>query len=242
MEVYKIDITSWTASFRYPNLISGMQPTLEVPPISTVLGLINAAAGFYIEHRELLLGYYFEYEMQGEDLETIYQISSKDGKPTNNAKSNVLLRKFLVNNFLRIYTTDKAIVDYLSQPYYPLLLGRMNDLATVTHISGKEDLEEIEFASLIRGQVIPFKFHLPGQIQALPTYFTNDFPRKNIGTEPFTIVSHKDRSYGSSATGYRDILPSGRTVDIYFHQLNFKNQLCCWPSRKTERTILNRGR
>lgn len=223
MEVYKIDITSWTASFRYPNLISGMQPTLEVPPISTVLGLINAAAGFYIKHKKLCIGYYFEYEMDGEDLETIYQISSKDGKPTNNAKSNILLRKFLFNNFLRIYTTDRSIVDYLSQPYYPLLLGRMNDLATVTHISEKEKLEEIEFASHIRGQVIPFKFHLPGQIQALPQYFTNDFPRKNIGTEPFTIISHKDKPSRSSATAYRDTLPNGKVVDIYFHQMNFDN-------------------
>jgi CRISPR-associated protein Cas5t len=223
MEVYKIDITSWTASFRYPNLISGMQPTLEVPPISTVLGLINAAAGFYLEHKELELGYYFEYEMEGEDLETIYQISSKEGKSTNNAKSNILIRKFLFNNFLRIYTTDRSIADYLSQPYYPLLLGRMNDLATVINISKKEELEEIEFGSLIRGQVIPFKFHLPGQIQALPKYFTNEFPRRNIGTEPFSIISHKDKPIKTRMTAYRDTLPNGKVVDIYFHKINFNN-------------------
>jgi len=36
MKVFRIDITSWTASFRYPNLISGVQPTLEVPPLSTI--------------------------------------------------------------------------------------------------------------------------------------------------------------------------------------------------------------
>ena len=50
MKVFKIDITAWTSSFKYPNLISGFQPTLEVPPISTVLGLINAAAGKYIKY------------------------------------------------------------------------------------------------------------------------------------------------------------------------------------------------
>ncbi len=223
MEVYKIDITSWTSSFRYPNLISGMQPTLEVPPISTVLGLINAASGTYLEHKNLQLGYYFEYEMEGEDLETIYQISSKDGRPTNNAKSNVITRKFLFNNFLRIYTLDEKIVDYLSQPYFPLLLGRMNDLATVTNISAKETLEEIEFATEIRGQIIPFKFHLPGQIQALPHYFTNDFPRKNIKTEPFSIISHRSKTFGTNVTAYRDLLPNGKKVDIFFHQISFEN-------------------
>jgi CRISPR-associated protein Cas5t len=105
MEVFKIDITSWTASFRYPNLISGMRPTLEVPPISTILGLINLAAGSYLKHKDLKLGYYFEYEMEGEDLETIYQINGdfKFDKRTQQvqtiAKSNVISRKFLYNNF-----------------------------------------------------------------------------------------------------------------------------------------------
>lgn len=223
MEVYKIDITSWTASFRYPNLISGMQPSLEVPPISTILGLINAAAGTYIEHTNLTLGYYFEYEMEGEDLETIYQISGKDGRPTNDAKSNVISRKFLFNNFLRIYTTDRQIADYFSQPYFQLVLGRMNDLATVGAISTVENLEQVEFATQIRGQIIPFSYRLPGQLQALPKYFTNDFPRKNLGTEPFSIVSHKSNVVGKGLIAYKDILPNGKDVDIFFHQLNFSN-------------------
>lgn len=224
MEVYKIDITSWTASFRYPNFLSGMQPTLEVPPISTVLGLINAAAGHYLQHENLQLGYYFEYEAEGEDLETIYQISSKDGKPTNVAKSNIIYRKFLFNNFLRIYTPDKRIAAYLSQPYFQLVLGRMNDLATVERISSKENLGEIQGATEICGQVIPFHFHLPGQIQALPKYFTNDFPRKNLGTEPFSIISHKLQACSANVTAYRDILPNGKPVDIYFHQLSFNGK------------------
>jgi CRISPR-associated protein Cas5t len=224
MEVYKIDITSWTASFRYPNLISGMQPTLEVPPISTVLGLINAAAGAYLKHHNLRLGYYFEYEMEGEDLETIYQISSKDGKPTNNAKSNVIPRKFLFNNFLRIYTDNEQIVEYLSQPYYPILLGRMNDLATIECISKKEKLEENEFSDKIRGQIIPFKYRLAGQLQALPQYFTDEFPRKNLGTQPFSIVGHKANASSNNLLTYRDTLPNGKEVDIFFHTINFDSE------------------
>lgn len=221
MEVFKIDITSWTASFRYPNLISGTQPTLEAPPISTVLGLINAAAGKYLNHTNLKLGYYFEYEGEGEDLETIYQISSKDGKPTNNAKSNIIYRKFLFNNFLRIYTTDEQIARYFLAPHFQLLLGRMNDLATVVHISGKEKLEKIENATEIKGQIIPFRHHLPGQIQALPQYFTDGFPRENLGTEPYSIIGFRSKTFDTNVTAYRDRLPNEKEVDIYFHDLNF---------------------
>ncbi|GAB6123235.1 type I-B CRISPR-associated protein Cas5b [Dysgonomonas termitidis] len=222
MEVYKIDITSWTASFRYPNLISGMQPTLEVPPISTILGLINAAAGFYIEHKNLCVAYYFEYEMEGEDLETIYQISGKDGKPTNEAKSNVITRKFLFNNFLRIYTPDKKIAGYFANPYYPVLLGRMNDLATIVKVSEKDCLARMNVAQKISGQIIPFEYYLPGQIQALPQYFSNEFPRKNLGTRPFSIINHKI-NVGGNIEVYRDKLPSGKEVDVYFHKINMDN-------------------
>ncbi len=221
MEVYKIDIESWTASFRYPNLISGVQPTLEVPPLSTILGLINAAAGQYLKHNKLEIGYYFEYESEGEDLETIFQISSKNGQPTNNAKSNILYRKFLFNNFLRIYTTSIEIKNYLERPHFQLLLGRMNDLASVTNISGKEILKRNEYSFNIRGQIIPFKHHLPGQIQALPQYFSDEFPRKNLGTEPFSVISCKSNIEASLVT-YQDLLPNGKEVDIYFHDLNFE--------------------
>lgn len=230
MEVFKIDITSWTASFRHPNLISGMQPTLEVPPISTVLGLINAAAGSYLKHKDLKLGYYFEYEMEGEDLETIYQINGdfKFDKRTQQvqtiAKSNVISRKFLYNNFLRLYTDSQQVVEYLTQPYYPILLGRMNDLATIECISEKEKLEQNDYSDKIRGQVIPFKYHLAGQLQALPQYFTDEFPRKNIGTQPYSIISHKSNVASNSLVTYRDTLPNGKEVDIFFHNLNFDNE------------------
>lgn len=230
MEVFKIDITSWTASFRYPNLISGMQPTLEVPPISTVLGLINAAAGSYLKHNDLKLGYYFEYEMEGEDLETIYEISSdfKFEKRTQQvqtiAKSNIIYRRFLYNNFLRIYTDSERVAKYLSQPYYPILLGRMNDLATIECISEKEKLEENDYSDKIRGQIIPFKYRLAGQLQALPQYFTDEFPRKNLGTQPFSIINHKSNVASNDLVTYRDTLPNGKEVDIFFHNLNFDSE------------------
>jgi len=186
-----------------------------------VLGLINAAAGRYLVHDKLQLGYYFQYEAEGQDLETIYQISSSGGKPTNSAKSNIIYRRFLFNTFLRIYTTDETIAGYFSAPYFQLLLGRMNDLATVINISGKEKLPRVENAREIRGQIIPFKHHVPGLIQALPKYFTNEFPRKNIGTEAYSVIGADSRTFGTDILAFRDILPDGSCIDVYFHDLNF---------------------
>lgn len=221
MELYSIDISSWTASFRYPNLISGIQPTLEVPPISTVLGLINAAAGHYIDHKELSIGYYFEYQGKEMDLETIYMIDSKKGKASNSAKSNIIKREFLFENLLRIYTPDEVIVNYLKAPVFPLVLGRMNDLASVD-VSGirKINLKKMANADKIKGQIIPFtNNHLPGVIQALPKYFSNTIPRQNIGTESYSILNHQSK-LSSNLVAYRDII-GNKEVDIYMHQLNF---------------------
>jgi CRISPR-associated protein Cas5, subtype I-B/TNEAP len=223
MKQYRIKISSWTAGFRYPNLISGVQPTLEVPPISTVLGLINAASGKYLEHEQLKLGYYFEYESKATDLETVYQIELHNkGYPLNSTKSNVLNREFLFNCKLFIYTADREIVDYLSQPYYSLLLGRSGDLATVEQIEEVE-LKECKNAKNIKGQIVPFKEnHLPGLIQPLPQYFTDSVPRRNLKTVPYSIISCNAKSFLTNITAYSDVI-EGKEIDIYFHELNFKN-------------------
>lgn len=220
MHIHVVDISSWTASFRYPNLISGVQPTLEVPPVSTVLGLINAAAGQYLNHQRLELGYHFQYDAKAFDLETIYQIDSNNGKATNNAKSNIIRREFLFNVRLKIYLKDAVLANYFRQPYYPLLLGRMNDLASVEQVT-TVDLPEVMYSSHIAGQVVPFKEnYLAGQIQALPKYFTDTFPRQNVGTEPYSVISHLHAVKGNiPAIHDKDLGKEG--TDIYLHQLDF---------------------
>lgn len=223
MKAYRIDIHAWTASFRYPNLISGIQPTLEVPPLSTILGLLNAAAGKYLEHNKLELGYYFQYQLKAFDLETIYQIEGNKGKPTNNAKSNIVQREFLFNPQLSLYLTDETLVDYLRSPQYDILLGRSGDLAMV-NIPKEINLLEIDKASRIKGQVIPLKGNnLPGKIQALPKYFSNDFPRKNIGTEPYSIIGYYAMNVPTNIKAFRDESLGRDGIDIYFHQLDFSN-------------------
>jgi len=220
MEVFKIDITSWTASFRYPNLISGYQPTLEVPPLSTVLGLLNAAAGKYLVHKDLKIGYFFQYGAMEYDLETIYQITSTSkGLPSNNAKSNIINRQFLFENKLSIYLKDESIVDYLRKPFYDILLGRSNDLATIEKVEMIE-LEEVKNADKIKGQIIPLKNNmLAGKIQALPKYFSDTIPRLNLGTEPFSIIGFQSRDMKTKLTAYRDSTQLKDGVDIYFHEI-----------------------
>ena len=223
MKFYKIDITGWTASFRYPNLISGFQPTLDVPPLSTVLGLINAAAGKFLTYEREYIGYYFEFDAKSIDLETIYQMDGKGNTTTNSAKSNVIRREFLFNPHLIIYTSNSTIAEYFRRPVYSLLLGRMNDLATVNSINvidlkESPQLNAVEF----KGQIIPaFPFLLSGMIQALPEYFTDTFPRKNLGTKPYSIVSCK---HAVKSEKVQTVIDEQLGLNIFLHELNYSNE------------------
>lgn len=216
MRASRIKINSWTSSFRYPNLISGFQPTLEVPPVSTVMGLINAASGKYLENRQIELGYYFDFKIKTVDLETIYQIKANDRNfPDNTVKSNVIQREFLYDCQLFLFLVDEDLVSCFQQPAYQLLLGRSGDLAGIENIKEVELLEVSN--ACIAGQVVPFNGHyLPGQIQALPKYFSNTIPRKNMGTEPYSVISYNN-PVDSQLTGFRSDLEEFNS-DIYFHK------------------------
>ncbi|MDD4603955.1 MAG: type I-B CRISPR-associated protein Cas5b [Bacteroidales bacterium] len=221
--VFKIEITSWTSSFRYPNIISGFQPTLEVPPLSTILGLINAAAGKYLDYSQEEIGYYFEYGAKAIDIETLYQvdkISSTNISPSLKATANVIKREFLTDCRLLIYTRNEILFKYLLNPIFPILLGRSSDLAQIRFLETRE-LSQIENASKIKGQIVPFaNNYLPGQIQPLPQYFTNTEIRRNIGTQAYSIISYNSNDCQSGITAYRDQI-QGKEIDIYFHKLDF---------------------
>lgn len=223
MDVYRIEVQSWTSSFRYPNIISGYQPTLLVPPISTILGMINACAGQYLDFSNESIGYYFENKGKGIDLETIYQININDKTGTIGntvEKTNVIHREFLYDCRLFIYLTNSKFIKYFKTPFFPIMLGRSNDLASICDIS-KCSLEKKHNADHIRGQIVPISEKVfCGTIQALPQYFTNTLPRQNLGMQAYSIIPFDCDPEESTATAYRDYI-DGEIIDIYFHNLNF---------------------
>lgn len=220
MKVYRIKVSSWTSSFRYPNIMSGFQPTMDVPPLSTILGMINSCAGRYLDFNNSRIGYYFEYSAKSVDLETIYMVEVDKNVPKNKMKSNVIKREFLYDCSLYIYFCDEHLVDYFRYPIHQVLLGRSSDLASIEEIK-QLDLPEIENASKIKGQVMPFSVGLfPGNIQALPIYFTDTIPRRNLGTQPFSVIPYTSNDFPSKVSAIRDVV-NGKEIDIYLHNINF---------------------
>src|SRR5690606_22660093 len=100
MKSLRILIEGWVSSFRYPAFISGFQPSLPVPPLSTIYGLISAARGDLVTPEDLSVGYIFTHRGRAVDLETIYELSGLKGK------SNVIKREFLVEPKIYLYLDD----------------------------------------------------------------------------------------------------------------------------------------
>ena len=183
MKYLRILIEGWTASFRYPAFISGFQPTLPVPPLSTIYGLLSAAKGELVTPDETNVGFVFDYDAKAVDLETIYELKGLKGN-----KSNVAKREFLFNPSLYLYTDDLEFKKYFKNPAYPILLGRSSDLAIISEI--KEIEMEKQNNVKLGKTILPFGIEGAfGIIQALPTHFSDSIPRKAIGTKPYLLMN-----------------------------------------------------
>ncbi|MCP4109553.1 MAG: type I-B CRISPR-associated protein Cas5 [Desulfobacteraceae bacterium] len=212
MKAYRIHIKSWTASFRYPNLISGYQPSLFVPPLSTIYGLISAAKGDYVCAYDLPVGYVFQFETQTIELETIYQFSAKNRYA---AKSNVIRRQILFGNSLLLYLPDSQIAETFFNPNFQLLMGRSNDLASVVSVE-KIELQPLTELNKLKGTVVPMgNVPMAVPIQALPISFTNEIPRRNLGTHPFFLMEYDyEQPEPLPVNGFQD---DELEYEIYWH-------------------------
>lgn len=186
MEVIRAKITGVISSFRDPKFVSGVQPTLEVPPPSTVLGLLSSARGEIVKPSDVKFGYVFLYKDKGRDVELIYELTSKE---RYKAKSNVVVREFLTFPELYIYVDDLAFERYFRFPEFPLLLGRTQELVKVEEVK-KVKLEKTS-PVMFGHTIVPFNFKgVAGPLVTLPLYFEYDLekPRIRRQIQPFIIV------------------------------------------------------
>ncbi len=195
MKVIRVHITGWVASFRNPLFISGFQPTLPLPPLSALYGLLTAAKGDWVTPHDAAVGFVFQSTGKAVDLETIYEFPYK-GKNLLKGKSNVNRREFLVEPQLYLYTPDIWLRETFERPRYPLLFGRSSDLATVKSIA------EIELESssetTYQNTLLPFPdAQLYGQVQALPTHFTAEIPRRPLGTRAYCLITEQVKYSGN---------------------------------------------
>jgi CRISPR-associated protein Cas5t len=201
----RVKIKSWTASFRYPTFQSGYQPTLPVPPLSTIQGILSAAKGEIASFSEIpFVGYVFRSEGKGVELERIYALGKTE--------TDVIRREVLFDNTLYLYLPDEW-EKYFRKPKFQLLLGRSSDIATVEKI---EKIEPKERANVpVGGAIVPVASGLPGLVHTLPVEFDySTTPRRAKIVKPFTILPFPRNSAQRRRQTYNGKLPYDPEIDI----------------------------
>ncbi len=175
----RVKINSWISSFRYPKFQHGYQPTLPVPPPSTIIGLISAAKGEIVKPEDISFGYLFFSESKGVDLERVYEIGEGE------IKTNVLRREILLGCTLYLYIDRCELLEHFKSPHYQLLLGRSTDLAWISEMKITE-LEKKTHTNL-GCTPLPLRSEAAGIVQPLPISFTDSIPREIEKMRPFIL-------------------------------------------------------
>lgn len=194
IKAIRVVLTAYTASFRVPPFV-GHQLTLPVPPLSTIFGLISAAAGRWVMPDEVeWLAYRCTYEGKFTDVETIVQIERKKPYEVARPKAfpetiNIVQRESLVMPCLTLYLPPEWESAF-RQPRYTLLLGRTQDIAGTMSISLVELLPVK--SGTVGGVLLPFELialnNVTAWLQRLPIAFTDEPKRSPTRMQLFGVV------------------------------------------------------
>ncbi len=141
MQVLKIVAEGITTSFRYPHFMLGIHPTFELPPPATIYGHICSALGEWVSPEGIEFAYHFTHEGAFDDVEHIHVVATSSGNLPGTKMPKVL--EGAVNPFKRRMFFKPKLVLYINKPewesafkspYYPVVLGRSQDLFTYTSV------------------------------------------------------------------------------------------------------------
>lgn len=166
--VLKVVIAGAVTSFRYPHFAQGVHPTYDMPPPSTIYGLVCAATGSFEPPEAIEFGLHFTCEAKFKDLEHIHMSVPYE-------QANPFQRELLFNPRLTLYLAPESYAEAFARPRYPLALGRSQDLMT--------RVGAIEIVTLERASAAYFEHTL------LPTAYAPRFPR----TVAVTMAQFIDR-------------------------------------------------
>lgn len=186
----RIVLTAYTASFRVPSFV-GHQLTLPVPPLSTIYGLLSAAAGRWISPQEVAwLAFRCDYESKGIDLEAIWTVERpRRHEAARFVTRNVIQREFLTMPRLTLYLPSEWEAAF-RRPRYALLLGRTQDVASVESIMSLtlEPVGEGEVSGVLLPLELITQNNAPAWLHNLPIALTNEPHRRLLGMKVFGVM------------------------------------------------------
>ncbi|MBN1427702.1 MAG: CRISPR-associated protein Cas5 [Anaerolineae bacterium] len=147
--VLRVAVEGTVTSFRYPHLAETVHPTIEMPPPATIYGHVSSTLGEWLRSPYLLsFGYTFVHQGKFVDFEHLHYRDPLQIQPYR--------RHLLFEPRLTLYL-DYPDLDMLYRafisPYYPVALGRSQDLMAYTSV----DIVTLEAAeqAYFEGTLLP---------------------------------------------------------------------------------------
>lgn len=212
MYCVEISLFAPTASFRIPEYHT-FQQTLLLPPVTTIWGILGAAAGFdyesiqkYVKNNDIKVGVTGKSQGRFKDLWKYRKIKDKK------VISAVLTREFLYELSFNLYFSCtskdviKSIREWFLNPVYAITAGNSDDLAKILSVGeilevNIQELDEFENTVLLGDQSdnyisnidinnAPIMKELTApQVYLLPSEFIfNGVERRVVRREKFTFV------------------------------------------------------
>jgi len=174
-KVLQIEFEGWTATPRMPFVLSGNAVCLPVPTYSMLLGVIGCCLGRTVESSEVNIGFRYEFETVGKDLEKRQRLEF-DGKriKSHSKGSDAYSREFHVLPRLTVWINRVDWQSYFENPVGTPCLGQSQDLLRII-VTKVLNIEPIE-SSEIYGTLLPFEnsSKIAGQLVQLTESFTEN--------------------------------------------------------------------
>jgi len=175
-EVIEVQFSGWTATPRMPFILSGNAVCLPVPTYSLLLGIVGCCLGRTIEPKEVRIGFHYNFETVGNDLETRHRLEYDGKKVKKHSKgSDAYPREFHVNPSLTFWLDRLDWEHYFHNPIGTPALGRSQDLLKIESVRKIQVKKETEV--FISGTMLPFNpsMQIAGQlVQFADAYLEND--------------------------------------------------------------------
>jgi hypothetical protein len=182
--------------------VKSIMPTMDVPPYTTILGILGNIIGRELNPKETKrIGFVFEYDKKGIDLEKLesYTLDSKKNiLKRNTGATNPTQREFLIRPKLHLYLENVVLFEeHFIEPFNIPSLGRSQDVAWLETLeNGKQytivSAEEVE-QGIVCNTLLPFPQEgANGVIIPLVEYYENTqlgLFRKAIKINQYQIVS-----------------------------------------------------
>jgi hypothetical protein len=181
-------MSGWTATFKMPLFysntgIKGTMPTMDIPPYTTIIGILGNMVGRDLQPDEIKrIGFIFEYDKKGVDLEKLesYTLDTeKNILKRNKGTTNPTQREFIIRPKLHIYLENVTLFEeYFHEPFNIPCFGRSQDILWLETLKNGRQYEIVNaeevHEGIVKNTLMPFPQEgASGIIIPLVDYYEN---------------------------------------------------------------------